>query len=190
MGGVGVRLGLDTATPYLCLALWSDQEGVLASRRRQVGREHAGRLLPELEALLEDAGVARGSLQAVTAGVGPGSYTGVRVGLAAARALGVAWKVPVGGASTLAQIAWGSLRTGEEGQVAAAAIDARRDAVYLAVYRRQGSGLLELAPAHKLPRDEARRAWPGARWLEDLPPDAVWAAMQPPGGAKAEAVYL
>lgn len=183
---VDLRLGLDTATPYLSLALWS-QGDTLASRRSRIGREHAAVLLPQLEELLSEAGVGRGEVRAVTVGVGPGSYTGVRVGLAAARALATAWSVPLGGASTLAQIAWGALSEGESG---AAAVDARRGNVYAALYRRSGDDLVELAPARKATREELKATWRDARWLEDLPPDASWAARQAPGHAPSEAVYL
>ena len=182
-----VRLGLDTATPYLALALWSPEEGTLAQRSVRVERDHAARLLPELDTLLRDGGVARDRVGAVTVGVGPGSYTGLRVGIAAARALGTAWSVPVGGASSLAQIAWGALRDGEEG---VAALDARRGNVYAARYRRAADDLVELSPARKAPREELRQAWKGARWLEDLAPDASWAARRPPAERPGEAVYM
>lgn len=186
-----IRLGLDTATPFLALALWSPEEGVLAARRPRVGRDHAARLLTELDALLEEAGAARDALGAVTVGVGPGSYTGLRVGIASARAFGRAWAVPVGGASTLAQIAWGALAEGESG---AAVLDARRGNVYGAIYRREGGTLRELAPVAKASREAWRarleEAAPGGRWLEDLAPDAAWAASRAPAAAPAEAVYL
>lgn len=187
MHGVDVRLGLDSSGPYLASALWSPTEGVLARRAPRVERAHAARVVPELDALLADAAVPRDALRAVTVGIGPGSYTGLRVGLAAGRALATAWSLPLGGACSLAQVAWGALEPGETG---AAVLDARRGNVYVAVYRREGDTLSELAAAAKRPRDEVARAWPEARWLEDLPPDASWAAMRPPGERPAEAVYL
>lgn len=184
------RLGLDTATPFLALALWSPAGGTLASRAPRVERAHAARIVPELDALFAEAGVSRGGIAAVTVGVGPGSYTGVRVGVAAARALATAWGVPLGGASTLTQIAWGGLGDGETG---VAALDARRGNVYAAPYERRGSSLIPLAPPAKAPRETWRRWWtdagPGARWLEDAPPDASWAARRPPAGAPPEPVY-
>ena len=92
-------LVLDTATPALSVALWED--GTLLVRIHDViGRGHAERLVPAL-ATLPDGGRA----ERVVAGVGPGSFTGTRVGLAVARALGLAWGVPVAGLSTLALVA-------------------------------------------------------------------------------------
>lgn len=184
---MSARLGIDTAGPHLALAAWSERDGVLARRTPRLGREHAARIVPELDALLADAGLRKGDVAAVTVGIGPGSYTGLRVGLAAGRALATGWDAPLGGACSLAQIAWGALAPGQTG---AAVLDARRGNVYLAVFRRDDDGLVELAPPAKRPRDAARAAWPDARWLEDLAPDATWAAMRPPGERPAEAVYL
>lgn len=181
-------MGLDTATTFLALALWSPERGLLARRAPQVERAHAARLIPELDALFAAGGVARHEVQAIIVGVGPGSYTGVRVGLAAARALETAWGVPLGGAGTLAQIAAGGLEVGETGL---AVLDARRDNVYAAAYHRTGPDDLRCleAPA-KRARDEVRAAWPQARWLEGLPPDAGWAASRPVGEKPPTARYL
>lgn len=186
---MSARLGLDTATPYLALALWSPEHGVLARRAPQVARDHAARLIPELDALFATAGVQRREVRAVTAGIGPGSYTGVRVGLAAAHALATAWDVPLGGAGTLAQMAAGALAPGETG---VAVVDARRDAVYAGVYlRRAEDDVLQCLEApQKRARVDVRRAWPDARWLEDVAPDAAWAARRPPGEEPATALYL
>lgn len=184
---VDARLGLDTAGPHLSMALWSPRAGLLARRAPRVEREHAARIVTELGGLFEEAGVSRGTVAAITIGVGPGSYTGLRVGLAAGRAMATAWSAPLGGADSLASLAWGALAPGETG---VAVMDARRGNVYAAVFRREEHDLIEIVPAAKRPRDEVAGAWPAASWIEDLPPDATWAAMRPPGERAAEAVYL
>jgi tRNA threonylcarbamoyladenosine biosynthesis protein TsaB len=187
MAAVEIRLGLDASGPYLATALWSPERGTLATRATRLERDHAARFVPELEALLAEAGTTRDRLGAITVGVGPGSYTGLRVGIAAARGLALGLGLPLGGVDSLALIAWGALAPGETG---VAALDARRGNVYAGLYRRDDGGLVTLAEPAKLPRDEARATHPEARWLEDLPPDAVWAAMRPPGERDATAVYL
>lgn len=95
----GRTLVLDTATPALTLALWED-EALLAHHHQVIGRGHAERLVPAL-GLLPDGGRA----DRIVVGVGPGSFTGIRVGVAAARALGLAWGAEVVGLSTLALLA-------------------------------------------------------------------------------------
>ena len=187
MAGVNVRLGIDSAGPHLALALWSPERGVLAARAPQVGRAHAARIVPELEALLDQAGLAPDALAAVTVGTGPGSYTGLRVGIAAARGLATGLSLPLGGIDSLALVAWAALAPGETG---VAVLDARRGNVYAGSYRRDGDTLVRLRDPAKLPREEARAQDPDARWLEGIAPSAVWAAMQRPGRQEAVPVYL
>src|SRR5690242_6557092 len=93
-----VVLAFDCAVSGLGLALVRDDE-ILAVHRAE-GREQASRLLPAISDLLRTAGVDRRALSRIAVPVGPGSFTGVRVGLAAARGLAVALVVPLAGLST------------------------------------------------------------------------------------------
>ncbi|MDR9390983.1 MAG: tRNA (adenosine(37)-N6)-threonylcarbamoyltransferase complex dimerization subunit type 1 TsaB [Trueperaceae bacterium] len=182
-----LHLGLDTSGPHLAVAL-ADADGTPVARRSDdVGRAHARRIVPTLEALLADVGAARSDLVAVTVGVGPGSYTGLRVGVATARGLALGLGVPLGGASSLAPVAWAALAPGEIGVVVR---DARRGQVYAATYARTGDALIERAPAAKRPRDAVAAEHADARWLEDVAPDATWLATRPPGGAPPDPAYL
>lgn len=92
-------LVIDTATEACSVALF-DGDRLLASDHALLGRGHAERLVPMIAAL-----PGRGRADAILVNCGPGSFTGVRVGLAAARALALAWDVPVSGYSTPALIA-------------------------------------------------------------------------------------
>lgn len=182
-----LHLGLDTSGPHLAVAL-ADADGTPVARRSDdVGRAHAQRIVPTLEALLADVGAARSDLVAVTVGVGPGSYTGLRVGVATARGLALGLGVPLGGASSLAPVAWAALAPGETGVVVR---DARRGQVYAAVYARTEDALVEREAAAKRPRDALAAEHADARWLEDVAPDATWLATRPPGGAPADPAYL
>ncbi|WP_380877119.1 tRNA (adenosine(37)-N6)-threonylcarbamoyltransferase complex dimerization subunit type 1 TsaB [Sphingomonas sp. DBB INV C78] len=99
MAQSGTELVIETATAACSVALL--QDGVLVAEIHEVvGRGHAERLIPMI-AELPDGGRA----DAIRVDCGPGSFTGVRVGLAAARALGLGWGVPVTGFSSLALIA-------------------------------------------------------------------------------------
>jgi tRNA threonylcarbamoyladenosine biosynthesis protein TsaB len=84
-------LVIDTATRACSVALYDDAQ-VIASFYEVLGRGHAERLLPMIAGLPD-----RGKADSIVANVGPGSFTGIRVGVAAARALGLAWGVPVSG---------------------------------------------------------------------------------------------
>ena len=95
-------LAIDTATAACSVALIGDG-GVRFSLSEAVGRGHAERLVPMVEALLAEAGGVVPT--AVLADCGPGSFTGVRVGLAAAIGMGMGWNVPVHGCSSMALVA-------------------------------------------------------------------------------------
>jgi tRNA threonylcarbamoyl adenosine modification protein YeaZ len=92
-------LVIDTATAACSVALIGDGQ-VLAERHEVVGRGHAERLVPMIQELLEDQRAS-----SILVDCGPGSFTGVRVGLAAAQGLAIGWHVPVTGYSSLALIA-------------------------------------------------------------------------------------
>lgn len=98
-------LALDTSTSLAGLALFDG--GVRAELTWQAGRQHSVQLLPRLEALLALAGVTRGDLTALAVARGPGSFTGVRVGLAVAQGLALGLDLPVFGVCTLDVLAAG-----------------------------------------------------------------------------------
>ncbi|HEU5158894.1 MAG TPA: tRNA (adenosine(37)-N6)-threonylcarbamoyltransferase complex dimerization subunit type 1 TsaB [Streptosporangiaceae bacterium] len=126
-------LAFDTATAAVTVALreWAPGEGSRSCAAvHTVDRRHAELLAPSITAVLTRAGAARADLSAIAVGVGPGPYTGLRVGLATAHALGTALRIPVHGVCTLDAIAWAS---GRETPFVVAT-DARRKEVYWARY--------------------------------------------------------
>ena len=96
-------LGLDTAAGNCSVALWTD--GAILDRSEEFERGHAERLLPMLRDLVADAGIALRAIDAVAVTVGPGAFTGLRIGLAAARGIALAAGVPCFGVTTLEAIA-------------------------------------------------------------------------------------
>jgi tRNA threonylcarbamoyladenosine biosynthesis protein TsaB len=165
-------LALDTALETCSAALVRDGR-VLAARSDPMARGHQERLAPLVEALFVEAGVAFADLDRIGVTRGPGSFTGLRVGLAFAKGLGFALDRPVVGIGTLPALA-----AGEAGTVVAA-IDARRDQLYLQAFR-DGVALgppealgLDEARSRLRPLDPRRLIGSGAALLADVFPDAA-----------------
>jgi tRNA threonylcarbamoyladenosine biosynthesis protein TsaB len=123
-------LGFDTAAGAVSVAL-HDGKGIVASAFVVDARRHAELLTPMIAKVMADAGAARGDLSAVAVGVGPGPYTGLRVGVMTARVLGSVLTVPVYGVCSLDVIAAAVAAEDSEFLVAT---DARRREVYWARY--------------------------------------------------------
>lgn len=126
-------LALDTATPTLVagVARWSaDGAEVLAERAVPSGTKHAELLTPAIRAALDDAGVPLADVGAVVTGLGPGPFTGLRVGIVTAAALADARGLPVIGVCSLDAVGSGA-RT--------VVTDARRKEVYWAAYDAAGA---------------------------------------------------
>ena len=126
-------LGFDTATPAVSVAL-HDGERVISTASALDARRHSELLMPMIAKVLADAGVPRTDLDAVAVGVGPGPYTGLRVGVVTARVLGSVLGLPVHGVCSLDIIA-ASVGSGREFLIAT---DARRQEVYWARYDAAG----------------------------------------------------
>ncbi|MCF2530100.1 tRNA (adenosine(37)-N6)-threonylcarbamoyltransferase complex dimerization subunit type 1 TsaB [Yinghuangia soli] len=122
-------LAFDTATPAVTVAL-HDGSGVVSGCTQVDARRHGELLVPGIVAALAEAGRDRAELTGIAVGVGPGPYTGLRVGLMTARALGDALGIPVHGICTLDALAYA---TGRDTPFVAAT-DARRKEVYWARY--------------------------------------------------------
>lgn len=122
-------LGFDTATPRVTVALWHDGQ-VVARCDDDEPMRHGELLGPGIAAVLAEAGATRRDLSAIAVGVGPGPFTGLRVGLVTARTLAWSLGIPVHGVCTLDIIAAAVSGPTEF----AVASDARRKEVYFARY--------------------------------------------------------
>jgi tRNA threonylcarbamoyladenosine biosynthesis protein TsaB len=145
MGLPGI-LGFDTATADAAVAVTIGTEPV--SERREGpgpgGRpRHAAVLMDEIEAAVAEAG-GWGRLDRIAVGIGPGTFTGLRVGIATARALGQARGLPVAGVGSLAALARGVAERAPD-RPALALIDARRGEVFAALHDASGEQLWEPA---------------------------------------------
>jgi len=142
-------LVIDTATAACSVALL-DETGAIAETHEVVGRGHAERLMPMIAALPDG-----GRADRILVDCGPGSFTGVRVGLAAARALGLGWGVPVHGYSSMAAIA--ATAEGDAPSIGVALIGGHGE---LFVQRYARAPLAPLSDLASLPPEAAAQALP------------------------------
>jgi tRNA threonylcarbamoyladenosine biosynthesis protein TsaB len=155
-----VILGLDTATAATAAAVWAPGGPAFEARDDpQPGERprHAARLLALVEAALQGAGAGWDDVERIAVGLGPGGFTGLRHGIATARALAQARGLQVAGASSLEALARGA--AGEAGgRPVLALIDARRGEVFAAAW---GGGELLLGPVAIAPDELAAKLGAG-----------------------------
>lgn len=154
-------LAIDTALG-LCSVVVFDDQGVIASRQEPMTKGHSERLAGLVRDVVAEAGQGFGALSRIGVVVGPGSFTGLRVGLAFALGLGAALDRPVIGLSALDALAAAAPESARDDRVAV--IDARRGQVYARFW----SGGTATGPAEALSVETAQdrvRALAGARWL-------------------------
>ena len=154
-----IVLGFDTATSATAVGLrLADGTGSRARDDPAAGEHpgHATRLLPMAEELLDGAGLAWSEVDRIVAGVGPGTFTGLRVGLATARGLAQSIPAQLVGVSSLQTLAAGAYMGAPEehtqaAEVVLAVIDARRGEAFVAAYARGAEVPLELCAPCALP---------------------------------------
>ena len=147
-----IALGIDTATSACACALWSAAERrVLAVRAEPLARGQAERLLPMVQELLDEAGLGFADIGRYGVTVGPGAFTGLRIGLAAARGLALAAGRPLVGVTGLEAAALGAGPERRRGRTVLVALDSRREDFYVQLFDEAASPLTE--PASVLPAD-------------------------------------
>lgn len=124
-------LAFDTATPHVTVAL-HDGDRVVAEYASAEAMRHGEMLAPGIADVLTQVGASSRDITAVAVGVGPGPFTGLRVGLVTARTMALALDIPVYGVCTLDVLAAEAMDAGHDDFLIAT--DARRKEVYLAAY--------------------------------------------------------
>ncbi len=146
-----LTLAIDTATKVCTVALCRDED-ILAEYSINVGMTHSEGLLPQLEQMLERANVAKSEIEMIAVSMGPGSFTGLRIGLATAEAMAYSWKVYLHGVDTLKSLAY---NIPVEGLVLSPVLDAQKGNFYQALYTWKDGELVELAPVAVVSTQEA-----------------------------------
>lgn len=177
-------LAIDTALAACSAAIFdSDASRILANQSVAMTRGHAEALMPLLERVMSEAGTDFAGIDRIAVTTGPGSFTGLRVGIAAARGIALAAEKPAVGVTTL--LAYAAPYQIEGRFPIVAAIDARHDHVYLQVFASGGRPLAEprLAPL----REAAEAAATAPARLVGSAAQAVAAAL-PEGSARPVSV--
>jgi tRNA threonylcarbamoyladenosine biosynthesis protein TsaB len=177
-------LAIDTALEACSAAvLDTEQATILASETQIMTRGHAEALMPLVASVMSQAALRFGEIDRIAVTVGPGSFTGLRVGIAAARGFGLAAGKPVVGITTLAALAAPYIAADDSLPIAAA-IDARHQHVYLQLFGSGGRTLISpriialREAAHAAMAASARLVGSGARmianqWTQAEPPPVV-----------------
>lgn len=135
----GLILGLETATPLGSLALIENEQIIIERYLLQKGN-HAEELLPALDQMLKANGLNISQLEAIAVSKGPGSFTGLRIGVSFAKGLAFSLKIPLLGVPTLDALAWNLVDSDLDGLICPL-LDARKKQVYAALYEHQGHNL-------------------------------------------------
>lgn len=135
-------LGIETSTPQASVAIGSEQ-GVIASAMVSRGASYNEFLLPAIRFCLDEAGLDYRNLGGVAVSLGPGLFTGMRVGVATAKALAQALSVPICGMPSLDLVAY---EVRYSSKTICVALDARRGEVFTAFYRPSPGGIQRMSP--------------------------------------------
>ena len=168
-------LAFDTATPLVSVAL-HDGENVVVELTSEAPMKHGEQLAPLITQAFERAGIVRQDLTAIAVGVGPGPFTGLRVGLVTARTLAFVLGIPVYGVCSLDVLAIEAVDTGAVHDDFVVATDARRKEVYIASY--DAAGVRQDGPLVEHPAEVATRK-PAVGEGAILYPDAFPAPVGP-----------
>lgn len=143
-------LGIETATEQVGVAI-GGHEGVIATFEVARGRRHAEILTPSIEFVCKQADVDIDEIGCIAVDVGPGLFTGMRVGLASAKALALALRIPMIGISSLDLLAFPCRHTD---RVVVPVIDARKAEVFWALYRQVPGGVQQVSAPTVGPVDD------------------------------------
>ena len=137
-----LTLALDTATGVCTVGLVRDGH-VLAEYDISVGLTHSEGLMPQVDQMFARTGIKKEEIDRIAVSIGPGSFTGLRIGLAAAEAMADAWQCGICGVNTLEALAW---NIPVEGVVLAPVLDAQKGNYYTVFYEWVQGELQEVQP--------------------------------------------
>lgn len=144
-------LSIDTATLVSSVAL-ATQDKLLAELVIQTRKTHSETLMPHIAELLRMARIDKADIEGIAVSLGPGSFTGLRIGLATAKAMAYALKIPIVGISTFETLAYNCPMPGI---YLSPLLDAQKNNVYQSVFSWQQGSLVEILPARVVGIEQA-----------------------------------
>jgi tRNA threonylcarbamoyladenosine biosynthesis protein TsaB len=150
-------LGIETSTKTGSVAVVSE-DAVIAQYSLNIEVTHSERLMSTVDRVLKDIGIAIAAIDGFAVAIGPGSFTGLRIGLAAIKGLAFATGKPVAAVPTLKALAW---NLPQASHPVCPLLDARKNEVYAALYQYEGPRLLQLMPEATIPLSEIADRIPG-----------------------------
>ncbi|MCI8474944.1 MAG: tRNA (adenosine(37)-N6)-threonylcarbamoyltransferase complex dimerization subunit type 1 TsaB [Oscillospiraceae bacterium] len=163
-------LALESSAVACSVCLTEDEE-LIAQSYENSGMTHSKTLLPMAEELLKNCGVALGDVDVIAAAAGPGSFTGLRIGISAAKGLAWALDKPCAKVSTLEAMAWNlAFFPGEICPV----MDARREQVYNARFHSDGETVARLTPDRAIGLEELAEELKNIKEPQILVGDGAW----------------
>ncbi|MEG6616614.1 tRNA (adenosine(37)-N6)-threonylcarbamoyltransferase complex dimerization subunit type 1 TsaB [Peptococcaceae bacterium 1198_IL3148] len=157
-------LGIEAATPVAGVAV-VNEEKVLAERFINNKRTHSVNLLPMIKEVIVDAGIKKEEINGIAVSAGPGSFTGLRIGMTTAKTLAQVWGIPIIAVSTLDAMSFPLI--GYHGLVCPI-LNARKNEVYSAIYQGGATEIKRLAPPMAVPMSELLQQlspWPDKKVL-------------------------
>jgi tRNA threonylcarbamoyladenosine biosynthesis protein TsaB len=150
-------LGIETSTKTGSVAVISG-DAVIAQYSLNIEVTHSERLMSTVDRVLKDIGIAIADMDGFAVAIGPGSFTGLRIGLAAIKGLAFATGKPVAAVPTLKALAWNLPHASHP---VCPLLDARKNEVYAALYQYEGLRLVQLMPEATIPLAEIADRVPG-----------------------------
>jgi tRNA threonylcarbamoyladenosine biosynthesis protein TsaB len=140
-------LGIDTSSRFLSIALSKDED-ILREENYLLDRRHSGFLIPKIKDMLDKLGFIIDDVDAFVIGLGPGSFTGLRIGVSTAKGFGIATKKPCIGVASIDALA---LNADGIDRLIVPIIDAKRGNVYSSIYERKGNKIIRVSEYLLLP---------------------------------------
>ncbi|MGN0902806.1 MAG: tRNA (adenosine(37)-N6)-threonylcarbamoyltransferase complex dimerization subunit type 1 TsaB [Succinivibrio sp.] len=146
-------LALDTATENISATVYKD--GNIFNRSLCAPQKHAEMILPMIDSLLKEASLDKKELDGIVLGIGPGSFTGVRIATSSAQGLALALDLKIATVTSLEAMAYEAFENNKDAPYFVSAIDARMGEVYLCIYKNEAGDLLKVTDEMVLKPEDA-----------------------------------